>query len=434
MEKRRARSLSRSLALGLVALGALTPAPVWAHKPPVWVSQIGTTETDQYTHMSADALGNVYLVGSTWGCFEGDCRPDSFRDGWFAKFDPDGVLLWVRQVGNPGTSDDGDDQAEAIAAATTGDVFVAGATNSDLAGQPIGDLDAWVGKYTADGAPLWLRKYGTTEAEGVGSLVVDPQGNPVITGLTWSRFAGRYHGSTDVFVAKLSATDGAIVWARQFGNASADNVNGVATDGAGNVFLVGDTGAALTGRYHGQDDAWIKKLSPAGLPLWQRQVGTDLRDGATAVAADGNGDVFVVGYTLGCLSVHCPGGGDAWLDKYDGGDGHLLWRRQFGSPGYDEAAGAATDAAGNIIVSGRTSGDFAGHNRGWDDAWVAVFTGDGRLLWRRQMGTSTLDQATAAADAGAGCVYVAGETWGSFGAPFVGGYGDAWAAKVCGED
>lgn len=421
------RGVGLALAVGLAALTALAPALAWAHNPPVWVSQIGTSETDEYTHMSADALGNVYLVGTTWGCFEDDCDPTSFRDGWFAKFDPDGALLWLRQVGNPGTYNDGDDQARDIAATAAGDVFVAGATSSAFAGKPIGDLDAWVGKYTADGTPVWLRKYGTKEPDGVDRLVVDPAGNPIITGLTWNKFAGQYRGSTDIFVAKLNPADGSMLWARQFGTASADNVNGVATDGSGNVFLVGDTSGALAGPFRGRTDAWVRKFGPDGRPLWRRQMGTDQYDVAGAVAADGNGDVFVVGTTYGISSG--SGFSDAWVAKYDGDDGRPLWRRRLATA--DEADGAATDAAGNLIVSGSTGDDFAGRNRGWDDAWVAVFSGDGRLLWRRQMGTATLDTGLAAADAGAGCAYVAGETWGSFGAPFAGGYGDAWVAKVC---
>lgn len=42
----------------------------------------------------------------------------------------------------------------------------------------------------------------------------------------------------DVFVAKYTST-GALVWARQFGGAATDQANGVAVDGAGNVYTTG---------------------------------------------------------------------------------------------------------------------------------------------------------------------------------------------------
>ena len=42
---------------------------------------------------------------------------------------------------------------------------------------------------------------------------------------------------------------------------------------------------------------------------------------------------------------------DAWVAKYDAA-GHVLWKRQLGTADYDYASGVATDAAGNVYLTG----------------------------------------------------------------------------------
>ena len=73
--------------------------------------------------------------------------------------------------------------------------------------------------------------------------------------------------------------------------------NGLAVDGSGNVFVTGSSAANDSGPAN-YDYATIK-YSGAGVPLW-----TNLYDGpvngldsATALAVDGNGSVFVTGYS-----------------------------------------------------------------------------------------------------------------------------------------
>jgi len=66
--------------------------------------------------------------------------------------------------------------------------------------------------------------------------------------------------------------------------------------------------------------------------------------------------------------------------------GGVLWVHQFGTQERDAATDIAVDGAGNVLVSGITSGDLAGRNHG-DDAILRKLTSAGRVVWTRQYGT-----------------------------------------------
>jgi hypothetical protein len=53
----------------------------------------------------------------------------------------------------------------------------------------------------------------------------------------------------------------------------------------------------------------------------------------------------------------------------------------------------ATDAAGNVYLTGVTQGSLGGAFGGGRDAWVAKYDAAGDLLWTRQLATSWDDLA-----------------------------------------
>ena len=81
----------------------------------------------------------------------------------------------------------------------------------------------------------------------------------------------------------------------------------------------------------------------------------------------------------------------------------LIWKRQFGSSEYDAARGVATDADGNVLVTGITQGPLGGaYEGGYFDAFVAKYTAGGDRLWLRHLGTSEEDGSAGVATDAAG--------------------------------
>ena len=183
--------------------------------------------------------------------------------------------------------------------------------------------------------------------------------------------------------AASMATDGGgrVLWSRQPGTFANDTANDVATDGHGNVYVVG---IVLFSRSQG---VWVIKFDGNGHQLWSRQPGPAFRDSAAGVATDRDGNVYVVGSTFSSLGGPNKGGFDGWVIKFDG-DGRRLWSRQPGTSERDSAVGVATDRDGNVYVVGSTNGALGGTNKGSLDGWVIKFDGDGNRLWTRQPGTS----------------------------------------------
>ena len=206
---------------------------------------------------------------------------------------------------------------------------------------------------------------------------------------------------------------GALRWTQQFGTAATDIAYGVATDANGNVYVAGATTGDLEGSSAGTEDAFLRAYDPNGNDRWTRQFGTTSFDRATGVATDANGNIYVTGTTFGGLVGTSNGNGDAFLLAFDP-SGTVAWTRQFGTVGNDFAYGVATDANGNIYVIGYTTGDLDSPDAGGADTFLRAYDAEGNVRWTRQFftrfdGFPDLTAYAIAAEAN-GNVYVAGST------------------------
>ena len=137
--------------------------------------------------------------------------------------------------------------------------------------------------------------------------------------------------------------------------------------------------------------------------------GTPEADYAEALAVSGSA-VYVGGATSGSLDGINQGGQDAFLRKYNE-HGKVLWRRQFGTSADDVITGVAHVASGSTYASGFTLGSLAG-SWGNADAFLRKYTWNGEVAWTHQFGTPAKDVATAVSVDGNANIYVAGFTFG----------------------
>lgn len=410
--------IAASLGLGL-GLGLGLAQPAVACEEPEWVRQLATTDIVEAAAVTAGDEGSVYVAGSISGAFNRNSTRDN-DDAWIAKYSAAGAPIWRRRIGTAAF-----DGAAGVASDRKGAVYIVGSTQGPLGGQFQGGFDAWVAKYSADGDLQWKRQLGTSGLEIAWGAAADGNGNVYLAGWTTGSLDGPFRGGdSDAWVAKYSPA-GALLWVQQLGTDDSEQATAVSVDDSGNKVFVAGSVASPTGTDGG--DAWVAKYSAAGRQLWQRRLGTPVLDTAQGVAAASDGSVYVSGNTLGKLGGRHWGDFDAWVAKYSAA-GTLVWRRQLGTPSTDGANAVATDAEGNVYVSGSTGGALVGNSSGADDAWIAKFARDGTLHWKRQLGSADNDNALGIATDGAGHVYVSGTTMGSLGGP-VRGIIDAWVAK-----
>ena len=224
-----------------------------------------------------------------------------------------------------------DDIAQAIALDSSGNIYVAGTTNStDL---PVSATayqktnsggfsndnglfrgDAFLFKLDPTGATILFATYlGGSLGETVTSLLLDKDQNPVITGSTLSgnfpitanayqRAAG---GNGDGFISKFNATGSDLVYSSYLGGSGVDTVSAIAQDKNGNFYVTGATSSpnfpistnAPQKVLKGNNDIFATKFSATWALVYSTLYGGSGSDVGTSIAVDANGLAWITGTT-----------------------------------------------------------------------------------------------------------------------------------------
>ncbi len=378
----------------------------------IWIRQFGTSDNEWVIAAASDGAGGAFLGGVTDGSLGGPAQ--GLDDVWLARYDGAGNASWITQFGTGF-----DDIPTALEADGAGGFFACGLRGSFTS-------DAWLARYDGAGNRLWMRTLQTPGIEILWGVASDGAGGVFACGTTSGSLGAPNTGSNDVVLVRYDGA-GNRLWLLQFGSSDLEGATTAAPDDAGGVFVGGGTHGSLGGPSAGDLEAWFARYDGAGNQLWIRQLGTPLADLARASAADGAGGLFVGGDSTGSLGGPSAGGRDAWLARYESA-GNPLWILQLGTSADESLLAAASDGAGGVVVAGTTSGDLGATNAGLTDVWVARYDGAGSRLWLVQFGTTADDAARAVAPDGVGGVFVGGETEGSLAAPNAGA-ADAWLAR-----
>ncbi len=154
------------------------------------------------------------------------------------------------------------------------------------------------------------------------------------------------------------------LWSKRFGDMSDQSGPRVATDASGNIVIVGNFfgtidlgGGPLTSA---AGAVFVAKLDPAGNHIWSKRFGDTNSVYARSVATDAAGNVVITGHFDGAFDfgggpLTSAGGSDVFVAKFDPAGNHL-WSKRFGDPTSQGGYSVATDAAGNVVVMGNFFG------------------------------------------------------------------------------
>jgi uncharacterized repeat protein (TIGR01451 family) len=286
------------------------------------------------------------------------------------------------------------------------------------------------------------------------AIALDTLGSAYITGETSSisNFpveAGpdiSQNGGTDAFVAKVAADGQSLIYAGFIGGAGTDRATGIAVDGAGNAYVVGETNSGISFPTHigpdlihnGAVDAFVAKVNASGSALiYAGFVGGANDDRGNAIALEqgcaSNCAAYIAGETISSEATFPDvvgpdlthnGGVDAFAAKINPAGSALAYSGYIGGSSDDRANGIAVDAAGSVYITGETSSSAATfpdnvgpdltHN-GAIDAFVAkINTAGTALVYAGYLGGLLDDRGNAIAIEG-GCAsdcaaYITGET------------------------
>jgi uncharacterized delta-60 repeat protein len=292
-------------------------------------------------------------------------------------------------------SGNGLDEAEAIAIDGSGNVYVTGFSVGST-----GFFGYATIKYNPAGQQQWIARYnGARDGDDFAlAIAVDRSGNVYVTGESFA-----VDQSSDYATVKYNAA-GREEWVARYSRSGSD-LNGataIAVDSSGNVYVTGESSF---------DYATIK-YNGAGQEQWSGRYdgpGNDA-DGATAIGVDDSGNVYVTGFSVGSAGDY-----DYATIKYNSA-GQEQWVARYDGPGndWDLANDMIVDRSGNVYVTGQSVGttypdyDYATmkYNSAGKEQWITRYNGP----------VDREDEATAIALDNSGNVYVTGASVGSGGA------------------
>ncbi|KAA9325025.1 SBBP repeat-containing protein [Adhaeribacter soli] len=397
-----------------------------------WVQRSAGTGNDRPTAIAVDGSGNSYATGYFTGTstFGSTTLTANGNDSYIIKLNTSGAFQWVQKAGGAG-----DDIGRGIAVDGSGNAFVTGNFQNDLAFGNItvnsnGGTDMFLAKYNTSGTALWAKsQYGYSVNDIGHAIARDASGNSYVTGF----FSGNAvfgttnltgSGGSNVFVAKYDPS-GNLLWVKRGGGTGVDIGRGIAVDASGNSYVIGyfsgtATFGSTTLTSSGNSDVFVAKYDANGNLLWVRKTGGGTEwDYGTAIALDGSGNSYITGYfsgnaTFGSSSFTSRGSNDIFIAKYDAA-GTLQWARQGGGTGEDNGTGIGVDGAGNCYMTGffYSSATFSGTTLTGTgsfntDMCLVKYDPSGNVIWVRKGGGFGSDYAQAVAVDGAGNCYVTG--------------------------
>src|ERR1035437_7769994 len=384
-----------------------------------WASYFGGPLTDEILAVTTDAAGNVYATGYTLSS-----RGDT--DCFITKLNSTGTTsIFTTLVGGAL----GNDEAYGIAVDSTGNIYVAGYTNSDdfpivavsatLAG--LGN-DAFIAKVNPTGTTyLYAGFVGGSGDDFAYGLALDANNNLWIAGGTSSTtfplsrtgaqrtLAGGY----DAFVSEFDP-NGGLLYSSYLGGTGDDFAFGLAMDAAGNVYAAGSTvstdfpgtASGFQPANAGGTDAWAAKLSPSGGLLWATYLGGSADDEATAIAVDGSGAAYLTGDTTSSnfptvkayQGAFAGGAHDIMVAKIGPDGTKLVYSTYLGGSGDEIGNAIVVDTAGVAYVGGSSNSTnfpasfaFQSANRGGIDGTITAFSPAGDTLQFSSYIGGTLD-------------------------------------------
>ncbi len=316
-------------------------SPSGAH---LWSKRFGTTSVNSFLMesgfgLAVDMNNNAVLITGVFnGAVDfggGTLTSVSGQDLFLTRLSADGSHVWSKRVGGAGAT-----TGNGIVVDASGNAFLTGcfARSVDFGLGLVtarGASDMFIAKYSAGGANLWMKSFGTNApitASSVGNaLALDRSGNVVVTGTYQAAMsvggqALAYSGYNDIFLAKYSGSNGSHLWSRAFGGANMDMANSVAVDSTGNITVTGQMGSrldfgegALSG-VSGSINIYMANFATDGTPRWSQSMGVGLGNVRSA-AANSAGHWFLTGCFTGSAKFSCgtltsAGGSDIFLAEF----------------------------------------------------------------------------------------------------------------------
>ena len=156
------------------------------------------------------------------------------------------------------------------------------------------------------------------------------------------------------------------IWAKSAGGINDEIPNSMTTDVSGNIYVTGSFSSpvvtfgstTLTNTSSFPfTDIFLVKYDANGNVIWAKSGGGTDNDYPTSVATDAAGNIYLTGYyksptiTFGATTLTNSGNNDMFLVKYNS-SGNLVWAKSAGGTNDDECNAVTVDRFNNVCITG----------------------------------------------------------------------------------
>lgn len=302
-------------------------------------------------------------------------------DIFIFKYDPNGNLIWTRQVGDTlkelsPAIHAGKDNSVYLTASFEGSVdFDWGASTAIKSST--GQQDIFISKFDTAGNFTWVKQIEGNDYKYSGGIQADIQGNVYTTGSFASSVnfdegntavVKTSNGGTDIFIAKYN-NQGDLSWVNQIGSFGFDIGTSLVIDNFSNVYACGSFSASadfdsnngvLNLNSNGSRDIYLTKLDSNGALSWANSIGGTALDIVAGIHYGSNDEVLITGRfsnsidldpSNGTSSFSSYGFSDAFFSRYST-SGINLGNIHIGGLANDFGNAISMNNAGNILVGG----------------------------------------------------------------------------------
>ncbi len=316
--------------------------------------------------------------------------------------------------------------------------------DGDITTKNTTDSDFLLLKYDINDTLEWQQTYGGSSDDRGNKIIQTSDNGYAILGYSSSNDldVSVNNGADDFWIVKLNE-QGNILWESSFGFAGSDSGTSLIETSDNGFLLVGELditasgglGNANAAKKHAGGDFWAIKLDRLGNFEWSRFYGGSFTETAQDVVETSDG--YIISGSSDSLDIDINnnyGGYDIWIVKIDF-SGNLIWQRNFGGSSIDEAYQITTTSSGDFLIIGNTLSvdENVNRNNGLSDLWMVKISTEGDLIWEKTFGGTSFDVGRAISTTADGGFLVAGSSRSEDGDFVNKGQNDAWVLKISDE-
>jgi hypothetical protein len=328
--------------------------------------------------------GGVYVLADLGGDSASSAIKGA-RDVALFKYDSAGKLAFTHLLGAAQSA-----SGFALAVSADGEIAIAGAVEGGLsgAGAALGGSDSFVSLLDSEGAEIWTARRGASANDEVSAIAFAPDGSIIIAGKTESALGPALAlGGADGYVRGFSAS-GAELFTKQFGTAGADAATAllVRDNGAGGVEI-------FSGGVEDNRGVLRRFTYSAGAGLVAgptRDIGYFYQGAINALAANGS-SLYVGGQAgadrlnLGAIARGAVAGKEGFVARIDAGLASMaLDRATYLGSAQDDAVRGLAIVGGVVYAAGEAGGVLTGQgNSNAKTGFLTRLDAAGEAAWTR---------------------------------------------------